>query len=113
MTAETFSSWAIVELMGHRTRAGLASEIEIAGGKMLRIEIPIATDGEAVAATELYSIGAIYSLRPCTEDVARAMAARYGDPRPISPISHRPRPLIDHDSDAAEDDGVEWSGCDA
>jgi hypothetical protein len=33
-------AWAIVELMGHRTRAGHVSEVELFGAKMMRIEVP-------------------------------------------------------------------------
>jgi hypothetical protein len=38
--AEPFEGWAILELMGHRRLAGRVSEIEIAGAKMLRLDVP-------------------------------------------------------------------------
>lgn len=69
--------WAIVELMGHRERAGRVSEVELAGAKMLRLDIP--TDNPEVFVTELYGGSAIYCLSPCAEQIARGrakMAAR-------------------------------------
>ncbi|MGR9252710.1 hypothetical protein [Rhizobium leguminosarum] len=89
MTSEVFESWAIVELMGHRKRPGYAKEVELAGGKMLRIDIPV-SDGDSV--TEFYGTPAIYAIRPATEEVCRDMAYRsYGiDPRPVRPVDYRP-----------------------
>lgn len=94
MSGEPFAGWAIVELMGHRQRAGEVREVEMFGARLLRVDTP--TAGEPV--TEFYGGGAIYAVRPCTEDVARAMAARLGDPRPVSPLAYRlaaPEPEFD------------------
>lgn len=85
MTETTESYWAIVELMGHRRRAGLCREVEQFGAKMLRIDIP-ADEGFV---TEFYGGSSIYALRPAAEDVARRVAADLGDPRPITPVSYR------------------------
>lgn len=82
---EAYSGWAIVELMGHRQRAGEVREVEQFGSRLLRIDTP--TAGEPV--TEFYGGGAIYALRPCTEEVARAVAQRLDDPRPVSPLAYR------------------------
>ncbi|MBB3591702.1 hypothetical protein FHX08_002046 [Rhizobium sp. BK529] len=98
MTSEVFESWAIVELMGHRKRPGYAKEVELAGGKMLRVDIPV-SDGESV--TEFYGTSALYAIRPATEEVVRDMAYRgYGvDPRPIRPVDYRPQSQIASDVD--------------
>lgn len=88
--ASAFSGWAIVELMGHRIRAGRVCEVEIAGGKMLRVDIPI-QDG--VDVTEFYGTAAIYSLRPCSEEIARKTASGYNDPRPVRPVEYRERQI--------------------
>lgn len=103
MTSEVFESWAIVELMGHRKRPGYAKEVEIAGGKMLRVDIPV-SDGESV--TEFYGTPAIYAIRPATEEVCRDMAYRsYGiDPRPVRPVDYRPQPSL---ASSADDDNDE------
>lgn len=91
--------WVLLELMGHRQRIGLAREEEIAGGLMLRIDIP--TDGEDFA-TEFYGASSIYALRPISEEVARShYSAR--DPRPPRPLTYRDDAQIEHDDDDVED----------
>ncbi len=85
----SFSGWAILELMGHRQRPGFVEEVELAGGKLLRVDIP-AADG-SVMASELYGCAAIYCLRPVTEEVARDAAKRMGDVRPLRPVDYRSR----------------------
>ncbi|MCW4114776.1 hypothetical protein NPA31_007340 [Aurantimonas sp. MSK8Z-1] len=87
MADEPFESWAVLELMGHRRRAGFVKAVEIAGGKLLRIDIPL----EGVdAVTEFYGTSAVYALRPCSEQVARDAADAYGmDPRPVRPVDYR------------------------
>lgn len=91
--------WALVELMGHRQRIGMAREEEIAGGLMLRIDIP--TDGEEYV-TEYYGASSIYALRPISEEVARDhFAAR--DPRPPRPADYRPSSQIEHLDDEDEE----------
>lgn len=88
-TSSGFESWAIVELMGHVTLAGLVKEEEIASSKLLRIDIPEC--GDEPAHTRFFGAGAIYCMTPVTEEVARAVLARnrskpafaYGLPRQL------------------------------
>lgn len=81
----TFEGWAVLELMGHRQRAGYVKDVEMFGGKLLRIDIPV---GEGV--TEFYGCSSIYALRPCTEEIAKEHVKRsYDDPRPIRPVDYR------------------------
>lgn len=101
-----FESWAILELMGHRTRHGFLREVEIAGGKMFRIDIPV-TEAESV--TEYYGCSAVYSMRPATEQLVRDMMASYGrDPRPspldYKPASQLPAPATPPDADPDDDE---------
>lgn len=99
---KAFSGWAIVELMGHRTRPGKVQEVEMFGTKMLQVDIPI-SDSDFV--TELYGAPALYSVRPCTEEIARTKAGySYHDPRPIRPVDYRPDPVITHDDEPGYDD---------
>lgn len=86
-----FEGWAILELLGHRTRPGFVSEVEMAGTKMLRVDIPISTDdaGQDVVLTEYYGGASVYALRPCTEAVARANLKWMSDPRPVRPMDFR------------------------
>ncbi len=99
-----FEGWAILELMGHRQRPGYVKEVEMAGGKMMRVDIPIS---EAEHVTEFYGCAAIYSVRPCSEEIARDHIKRsYGaDPRPVRPVDYRETPKIgaSHDFDEVEE----------
>jgi hypothetical protein len=91
-----YEGWAIVELMGHRKRPGYVTEVEFAGSKMLRIDIP--TTGDDV--TEFYGAQAIYAIRPAAENVVRECAERDGDPRPIRPLEYRePKTIEDLDAE--------------
>lgn len=82
-TEETFSEWAIVELMGHRRLAGLLSEQEIAGKGFLRLDVPDPANPETWAATQFYSPASVYCITPVAEDVARKIAAD-NQPRPAT-----------------------------
>jgi len=99
MTDIAFEGWAIVELMGHRVRPGYAKDVELAGGKMLRIDIPL----ESGDITEFYGCSAIYSIRPASEEIVRDAANRHGDPRPVRPVSYREPEQLPDDSYPEED----------
>lgn len=82
---QSFEGWAMVELMGHRQRIGFVREVEMFGGKLLRIDIPI----EGGDVTEFYGCSSVYSLRPCSEEIAKDAVKRHGDPRPVRPVDYR------------------------
>lgn len=91
--------WVLLELMGHRQRIGMAREEEVAGGIMLRVDVP--TDEDDFA-TEYYGASSIYALRPISEEIARThYAAR--DPRPPRPLSYRETPEIEAEDIDVED----------
>ena len=69
-----FEAWALVELMGHQRIIGKASEQEIAGAKLLRVDVPKLGDAQAV--TKYFGAAAIYAITPLDEDTARVMAAK-------------------------------------
>ncbi len=75
----SFKGYAILELFGHRRLAGRVSEVEMFGGKLLRIDVP--TDGDTMT-TLFYTTPAIYGLTPTTEEIARAVAKR-NQPEPV------------------------------
>lgn len=79
-TEGTFEGWAILELMGHRRLAGYVREVELAGGGVLRIDIP-KPEGDG-ATTQFYSPAALYCLTPCSEEIARGFAERT-QPAPV------------------------------
>lgn len=84
-TTKPFEGWAILEVMGHRHRPGYVQEVEIAGGKMMRVDIPQA-DGSI---TEFYGIASIYALRPVEEAIAREAAERAYIGRPVRPMTYK------------------------
>lgn len=100
-TEPPFESWAVLELMGHRKRPGFVREVEIAGGKMLRVDVHGEND---TVITEFYGVASVYALRPVSEEIARD-AARYTDLRPIRPVEYRERealPAPDDDEDEGD-----------
>jgi hypothetical protein len=102
MSEQAYEGWAFLELMGHRQRVGQVREVEMFGGKLLRIDIPC----EGGDVTEFYGCSSIYALRPISEDIARERARAYGDPRPVKPLHYR---LEDYsgghyDADEADED---------
>lgn len=73
-TENTFDTFAIVELFGHSRIAGRVSEQVIAGQGFVRVDVP--ENDQYPAFTRMYGTGAIYSITPVDESIARAAAAR-------------------------------------
>ena len=103
--SNAYEGWAIVELMGHRKRAGRICEVEQFGAALLRIDIPAGED----TVTEFYGGGAIYALRPCSEELARATASYIGDVRTIAPATLR---IAGPDPDDDDPDGFDFGVAD-
>lgn len=109
--AETFDSWAILELMGHVRMAGRVTEEERFGCKMGRIDVPHEAvpcrecngtgkvlpfesgsstcpgcegrGGTSPGFTTVYFGGSsVYRMTPTTEEIARAVAAQ-NRPAPV------------------------------
>lgn len=96
MTGPAYEGWAKVEQMGFKQRIGKVTEVEFAGTKMLRIDVPIfeppaliGCDEVIVWHTEFAGGASLYGITPLNEDVALAMARRQGDPRPVKPMAYR------------------------
>jgi hypothetical protein len=70
--------WAVVELLGHRRLGANVSEVEVAGTKMLRLDIP--TDPPV---TQFVGGGAIYAITPTSEEIATGVA-RYNVRPPVN-----------------------------
>lgn len=88
-TRESFTGWAILELMGHRRLGGYLSEQEIAGAAFIRIDVPGYTHTEPTgdqeereAATQFYLPSAVYAITPTTEAMARQVAEQM-HPEPV------------------------------
>lgn len=78
--AESFATWAILELMGHRRLAGYVTEVQIAGSGMLRLDVP-GEEGET--ATQFYAMSAVYCITPTSESMARSVA-KANRPAPVA-----------------------------
>jgi len=91
-----FDSWAIVELMGHRSLAGRISEQVIGGASLLRIDVPECPSIDARPAipefTQFYGATAIYCITPTTEEIARRVTLQKRE-RPIALYDVAPRAL--------------------
>lgn len=95
-----FNEWALVELFGHQKIVGKVTEATMAGGAFLRVDVP-ALNG-AASFTRFYGPGAIYSINPITEDVARGLMERYRN----EPVSRFELPQIaQHVTSASESNG--------
>ncbi len=66
--------FAVIDLMGHIRYAGYVSEELVAGVPMLRIAVPV---GENTWEVTYQSPASLYAIRPCTEDLARLLAAKH------------------------------------
>lgn len=86
MSTQAYEGWAVVELMGHRQRPGQVTEVEMYGGKLLRVDIPI-EGGSSV--TEFYGVASIYAVRPVSEEIARRMAKSVYGLQPVRPVEYR------------------------
>jgi hypothetical protein len=72
--------WGIVEIFGHRRRAGRIREEERFGAKMLRVDIPIDGDPARGWRTEFYGGAAIFSFGLTSEADAMAFNRPYAPP---------------------------------
>jgi hypothetical protein len=70
----TFDNWCVVEIFGHQQLSGRVTEQVIAGQGFIRVDVPDLPDMPGF--TRLFGPGAIYSIIPVTEAIARAYAAK-------------------------------------
>jgi hypothetical protein len=93
--------FAVVELMGHRTRAGAVSDAQMGGATLLRIEHPTRANHTAEEPlAEYYAPAAIFSIRPCSEEEATKVAAwAWTEPGPRLALSPPLEALVDEDDD--------------
>jgi hypothetical protein len=80
-TEENIDAYAIIDLFGHTRLVGKVSNVQIGGASFLRVDV-INRKGEQ-AQTEYYGLSAIYSIKPVSEEIARAQAQHH-DPQPVS-----------------------------
>ena len=103
--------WCIVEIFGHRKLGAQCREVPVAGGVMLRCDIP-GTDG-APGFTQFYGAASLFCVSPTSEDLARAIAARFAQP-PVQRYELPSRSVVgDLHGAAIQDDGAPWEDDDA
>jgi hypothetical protein len=71
--------WAVVELLGHRQRAGYVTEVTRFGAALLHIDLPAKLWHGDPLAWEEYAPSALYGLHPTTEAAVRAAWDRERD----------------------------------
>lgn len=113
---EGFVGWAVVELFGHKRMAGHVSSQAVAGGSMVRIDVPeTPADMRPMtpAYTKLVGVAAVYGITPVSEEIARRAAReieRWNDPLPVqlpalaAPVGTEIDPnFVDDEDDDDED----------
>lgn len=109
--------WCLVELFGHQKIVGKVTETSIAGGAFLRVDVPEGAGKPAF--TRFFGPGAIYSINPTTESLAREMLLMYRN-EPVSrfylpQIEEKVRPSFTSASESSgpedgdNDDDGEWA----
>jgi hypothetical protein len=104
--------WAVVEIMGHRTRAGRVSDATLGGATLLRVEHPTRlAEGPDEPLAEYYAPQAIFAIRPCSLDEAMRVADMYwGQPLARPALAAALEDLVDGDEadvvDPLDDMGV-------
>jgi hypothetical protein len=84
--AEKFETWGLLELFGHQRLAGKLTEQTIGGCAFIRIDVPPV--GDVQGYTRFFTNGAIYSMTPTTETIARGLANRL-QATPVQPYDFR------------------------
>lgn len=102
---QPFKGWALVELMGHRKRAGLCEDVAMFGGRLLRVDIPC-KEPAGTFTTEFYGGPAIYGLHPCDEATGRRLAKEHTYDRPIAPYKEPAQLSLGYD-DGDEGDSAD------
>jgi hypothetical protein len=102
---KTFSTPALVELLGRQQIAGMVSEQVIAGSGFVRVDVP--ETSRRPAYTRFFGTSAIYSITPVDESVMTRLAASIYTPD-IVPLTAPVRQLDvdddDFDNDEENDD---------
>lgn len=75
-SSEKFDQWCVLDLFGHQRTAGHVTEASIGGCAFIRIDVP---EGDEFR-TEYYGNGAIYSMRPVSEEIAREVVKTHSTP---------------------------------
>lgn len=108
-TQTKFDHWCIVEVFGHERIAGRVTEQTIGGCSFIRVDVPPTKNHNGF--TRLFGQGAIYSITPVEESIAR-LAAEEIQARPVTvylPRLEFGKPQEVKALFAPEDDDDHWS----
>lgn len=96
---QRFDAWCVLDLFGHQRTAGHVTEASIGGCAFIRIDVP---EGDGYR-TEYYGNGAIYSMRPVSEEIAREIVKTHSAPPvsqyEVSSLLRRLAPSSQHEAD--------------
>ncbi len=123
MSDEKRQFWGLVELMGYQKLAGLITEEELGGAKMLRVDVPgveaepptcWGAEQPSIAPWTRYVGGsALYAVTPMTEEACRLLVRSLRvDPVYVIGINHivreveAPKQLANAAAEAGPDDDV-------
>lgn len=79
MSETNAATWMIVEMMGHNKLCGIVTEVVVAGGGFLRVEVPATKDhdrGDLTAFVRLVAPSSVYALTPITAELAQELVKR-------------------------------------
>lgn len=101
MSNTSFDNWCVIELFGHQKIIGRVTEQTIGGQTFIRVDVP--ETKLASAFTRMFGAGAIYSITPVSEELARRMAEGISV-RPINvyelaPVEDKPQLQESNESD--------------
>jgi hypothetical protein len=95
---DTFENHCIVELFGHQKIVGKVTEQTIGGQAFVRVDVPPTKRHPAF--TRLFGSGAIYSITPVSEEIARQAAEQvYVEPVTVYIEPSHQLPEIDSSED--------------
>ncbi len=103
---ESFDSWCVVELFGHKRIAGRVTEQQIGSTSFVRVDVP--ETPESIGYTKFYGAGAIYAMTPTSEAAVRLNAQqieRYREPVPYIPA---PKQLAAAGPSGEDDDNLRF-----
>lgn len=104
-SSPSFDNWCIVELFGHMKIVGRVTEQVIGGQSFIRVDVPKTNHTNEF--TRFFGSGAIYSITPVSEEIARAAAGNVSA-EPVTVYigqnSQLPSPSMDDDELEMEND---------
>jgi hypothetical protein len=102
-TAQPLACWALLEIFGHHKVAGRLTERKMGTASMFQVDVPKGDDG--FSHSELYGPGAIFAIKPTTEEWCRQFGKAYeaADQSPLPYVPQGTPAIPDRTGDYPED----------